>query len=465
MSDDTGEIRSITRGTRPDASPRLLDRFRAGVLNWQKARVDFGLILSGDKLVQSSDFRQQLLKFAPEAIGGEMEGAGLYSAAYRRKVDWIVVKAICDWADKNKQRNKPARQQLAAANAVRFTIHVLRQGGFTKSDSVPPHPDTTPPKSFSRSYERGTLIRTYDIHSGNVIAVDWEPDGTRIASAGADGTVRIWDAETGHTLLTYRGHTRLLSKINLPPTIYFIAWSPEGLRIISSGDGAAIYIWNATTGQTLTQYQKHSGVLSNVFTAVWSPDGKCIASACSNIGMDKTIHIWDALTGNTIKRYPAAYGILPEFSVLSLAWSPDGTRLAATCGDKIWIWNTANDRVISTTRIHTPSASHLVWSPDSTHLASAHPDKTVLLWNTQTGTILTCLGHTDSVRYVAWSPDGTRIASTSNDRTARIWNAITGAHIYTYHGHTDWVTSLAWSPDGTRIASASNDKTVQIWNA
>src|SRR5258708_1610094 len=102
-SNDSGEDEIIARGDRPHASIRLLDRFRSGALDWQGPDVEFGLLLSGEKLIESSHFREQLLKLAPEAIGGEMEGTGLYSSASRRKVDCIVVKSICAWSlDTNK---------------------------------------------------------------------------------------------------------------------------------------------------------------------------------------------------------------------------------------------------------------------------------------------------------------------------------------------------------------------------
>jgi nucleoside phosphorylase len=122
----------IARGDRPSASTRLVDRFRSGNLDWKGPKIRFGLMLSGDKLIDNVDFRNQLLKLEPEAIGGEMEGAGLYSAAERSKKDWIIVKAICDWADGTKNKNKKQRQQTAAQNAAAFIIHVLRQGGFTQ---------------------------------------------------------------------------------------------------------------------------------------------------------------------------------------------------------------------------------------------------------------------------------------------------------------------------------------------
>lgn len=125
-----GGIHIQLRSDRPHASDRLLDRFSSGRRSWQgEPAQEPGLMLSGDKLVNWRDFREQLLQLEPEAIGLEMEGAGLYAAAQRKKVDWIVVKAICDWGE-NKDYHKASRQQQAAHNAASFVFHVIQQGGL-----------------------------------------------------------------------------------------------------------------------------------------------------------------------------------------------------------------------------------------------------------------------------------------------------------------------------------------------
>ncbi|MCP4697963.1 MAG: hypothetical protein GY862_14090 [Gammaproteobacteria bacterium] len=124
------QLGHIARGDRTTASERLLDRFRSGDNHWlEEAQTHFGLILSGEKLVNDPDFRDSLLKEEPAAIGGEMEGAGLYAAARDAKVDWILVKAICDWADGSK--NDEA-QSLAARNAAQFVLYVLELGGWER---------------------------------------------------------------------------------------------------------------------------------------------------------------------------------------------------------------------------------------------------------------------------------------------------------------------------------------------
>lgn len=130
----------ILRGSRPDASSWLLSYLRSADIDWdeEQAKIRFGLVLTGDKLVDNVDYRNQLISFEKEAIGGEMEGAGLYAACQDAKTDWILVKAICDWADGDKETDKKPRQKLAATNAAAFVLHALQHatlGDFPRSDS------------------------------------------------------------------------------------------------------------------------------------------------------------------------------------------------------------------------------------------------------------------------------------------------------------------------------------------
>lgn len=150
-SDPTGQPQIRPRGTCADVSPWLLKAFRSGSLDWspeaaqtaraaRPPRVHVGLIFSGEKLIDNVTMREQLRQIEPEAIGGEMEGAGLYVAAQKYKVDWILVKAICDWADGHKAHNKRHRQHQAARNAAHFLFHVIQQGGITRVTALHPSP-------------------------------------------------------------------------------------------------------------------------------------------------------------------------------------------------------------------------------------------------------------------------------------------------------------------------------------
>jgi nucleoside phosphorylase len=124
-----GTGRAIPRGERVSASPSLVGLFESAAHDWHGGRVKIGLLLSGDKLIDDIDFRNQLREIEPEAIGGEMEAVGLEAAARREHVDWIVVKACADFADGNKRARKAQRQKKAAAAAASFTHFALNLEG------------------------------------------------------------------------------------------------------------------------------------------------------------------------------------------------------------------------------------------------------------------------------------------------------------------------------------------------
>ena len=135
---DRGQRVITPRGYRVNASSVMVSRLRVAEVGWTGRKVKFGLLLTGEKLVDNIDFREEIRAISPEADGGEMEGGGLYTAAVERKVDWVVVKAICDWADGNKRKNKKQRQEIAATEAVGFVLRAVQQGGFQTMNSSGP---------------------------------------------------------------------------------------------------------------------------------------------------------------------------------------------------------------------------------------------------------------------------------------------------------------------------------------
>ncbi|MBO0778608.1 MAG: WD40 repeat domain-containing protein [Ktedonobacteraceae bacterium] len=210
-------------------------------------------------------------------------------------------------------------------------------------------------------------------------------------------------------------------------------------------------------GSPLFTYNGHS---DRVTTVAWSPNGKRIASG----SLDKTVQVWDAKVSKEFQVY-TYHG--HSGSILTVAWSPDSKRVASGSSDKtiqIWDATTGDHRTIL--RGHTDRVTTVAWSPDGTLLASGSADGTVRIWDVNSGQQkYVYRGHTDAVNVVAWSPDGKRIASGSSDKTVQILASATGQRLFVYRGHTNTVSSLSWSPDGKRIASGSWDKSVQVWDA
>lgn len=123
-----GEVRAVRRGEHVIAAPVLIDRCQAAQASWPSdgTQVHFGQMLSANTLLDSWTVVQALRKEFPNAIGGEMEGIGVYTSASLRKVDWIMVKGICDWGfDKAKDH-----QEAAAFNAATFVTHLIDIGAL-----------------------------------------------------------------------------------------------------------------------------------------------------------------------------------------------------------------------------------------------------------------------------------------------------------------------------------------------
>jgi dipeptidyl aminopeptidase/acylaminoacyl peptidase len=153
--------------------------------------------------------------------------------------------------------------------------------------------------------------------------------------------------------------------------------------------------------------------------------------------------------------------------VVSLSWSPDGTRLATGSRDEtVKVWDAAGGREPITLKGHTNRIMSVSWSPDGTRLATGSQDGTAKVWEVAGAREpLTLKGHTRGVFSVSWSPDGTRLATGSQEGTAKVWDAVGGRELLTLTGHTGAVWSVSWSPDGMRLATADDEGTAKVWDA
>ena len=313
--------------------------------------------------------------------------------------------------------------------------------------------------------ERGVLAD----FASEVHGIAFHPDGKLLATACPEGDVQIWNART----------SQLVQTIPVKGTSC-VAFSRDG-RWLAAGSFGVIHVWQApawerrdpiltgdmvnavsfhpTNGQLAAAVGKTVGIwdvatgvprappaghTNFLLSAVYSPDGRTIASA----GFEGEIKVWDADPRPTSLLQGAIPSPAPPWDWLARAWVTSPGHLARNLTG------------------HVGRVSCIAFSPDGKHLVSAGVDGVFHRWDTATWTRTTpALSHHGHVRALAFSPDGSQLASTGSDATVRVWDAHDFRPLFALRGHTDSIGGIAFSPDADLIASVSLDRTVRIWNA
>jgi WD40 repeat protein len=296
-------------------------------------------------------------------------------------------------------------------------------------------------RSLYESHERVTMRG----HGGAVNRVAYSPDGRLLATAGADGTARVWEASTGTALAVLHGHTG---------TVWIAAFSPDGRLLVTAGADGIARVWEASTGTALAELRGHTHA---VWIAAFSPDGRLLATA----GADGTARVWEASTGTALAVLHGHTGV-----VNSVAFSPGGERLVTAADDRTArVWDSLTGSSMTDLRGHSAWVRSAAFSRDGRWVVTASWDGTARVWEAATGVPVTILrGHVGPARSPIFSPDGQRVATAGEDGTARIWEAGIGAPTIILRGHTAAVNGAAFSsPDGRRVVTASSDGTARVW--
>ncbi|MGW3345318.1 nSTAND1 domain-containing NTPase [Nonomuraea rubra] len=275
-------------------------------------------------------------------------------------------------------------------------------------------------------------------HDDEVCSVAFNPDGTRLATAG-DCTARIWDADTGNAIVCV---THLCQ-------LHQVTFSPDGTRLATASDDYTAGIWDTATGRKVAVFV-HDGPVQSV---AFSPNGRRVATA----SVDGTARIWDVRSEASITSLIPPYG-----RVLSVAFNADGTQVATGSDDRtVRVFDIASGVEVS--RMRGDFVRSVMFSADGARLATAGDDRTARVWDMFTEAEITRLTHGGKVRSVVFSADRRRLATASEDHTARVWDAATGTEIARLT-HDRAVSSVAFSPDGTQVATGGDDRLARIWD-
>jgi len=372
------------------------------------------------------------------------------------------------------------------------------------------------------------LLCTLLGHTEAVTALAMMPDGSHVISASYDGTLRIWNLENGTQLKVIKGETtqvpddssggseRGLSKVEFTS----VAVIGEGKQVLTGSSDGTLSVWNIETGAEEFVLRGHGAAITNVAVTlngkravsasedrtlkVWdlemrqervtlrghtrpvtsvaiTPDGQRIISG----SLDQTMRVWDLESGTRLQTFAdyrtqnqelwlqllsseVQYAGTSSSNVNAIAISPDGKQLvsdAARWTLKIWNLNseTAQSNGASELNGHTADITAVAASANGRLVASASEDFTVRVWDLKTKEPLnTLVGHSGSVRGVTIAPDGQRIISGAGDNTLKIWDWRRQYNPLRPRSHTRRVTGVVFAPDGKRAVSGSLDCTIRL---
>jgi WD40 repeat protein len=291
-----------------------------------------------------------------------------------------------------------------------------------------------------------TPTRTFEDHKGSVQAVAVFPDMRRMVTGSWDKTLCLWDLVTGLVLKKMEGHSSRVCSL---------AVSRDG-QIIASGDrGGVVIVWHGETGESLIEpiQNAHSNWINSVD---FSPDGTVLVTGSE----DGKTKFWCTRTWK-MQGKPIKCGC-----VRCVRYSPSGELLAIATYENIQIYNPGTRECVASFEGHTNFNISLAWTPDGTRLLSGggHDDPTIREWNTLTWLQVgdPWKGHTSQINAIAIDPTGTLIASASHDNHVRLWRLSDRRNVGIFE-HSFFSLSVTFPVGGRHILSGGGDNKISEW--
>lgn len=305
----------------------------------------------------------------------------------------------------------------------------------------------------------GKLIKGFVGHSDSIRSIAMTPDGRRIVSSGdfhspgdsRDG-FRLWNVETGDLVRTFQGHS---DRVNA------LAISPDGRRVISASDDETLMIWGLETGKRLHRLEGH---ISRVVWADFSPNGQTVVSGDD----ENKIALWNAGTGKLIRILGGYFSDFKGELSYGAVVTRDGRYVLSSNGvlaHSMGSWDLKSLRLVRDFDGLSQGVLAVAFAPSGHYFTTGGRDGIVRVWETATGKLVREIDDgSGAISSLAVTPDSRRLLAGSWDKKVRLWDFGTGKLVRMFEGDSGAVTSVLTLPDGNRFMSGSRDKTVKLWD-
>ncbi|KAK4274645.1 hypothetical protein QN277_017839 [Acacia crassicarpa] len=312
-------------------------------------------------------------------------------------------------------------------------------------------------------------VKILEGHTSEVFACAWNPSGSLLASGSGDSTARIWKITEGPinasiqnepinvvVLRHFKGRTSENSK-----DVTTLDWNGDGTLLATGSYDGQARIWSRD-GELKSTLNKHKGP---IFSLKWNKKGDYLLSG----SVDTTAIVWDIKTGEWKQQFE-----FHSAPTLDVDWRNNVSFATCSTDNMIYVCKIGENRPIKTFSGHQGEVNAIKWDPTGSFLASCSDDHTAKIWSLKENKYLHDLKeHVKEIYTIRWSPTGPCtsnpnlplvLASASFDSTIKVWDVDLGKVLHSLNGHRVPVYSIAFSPNGEYLASGSMDSCMYIWS-